>query len=302
MLIANSSTCNVKSVIAFEDIFEKNLSGNVYQLEIQAVNGTSVIMGATEQNTIMEWLRAITEVVNVAPEESRSDVKLSTNIEKDYQAGRSYVQDDDDIDTSNINKDNNNGCVTGILFVKRDALPGFKSLHKQKTFKKCWCVLDGFVLKTFNSAKQNQADLEIDMRAAYEVREIPLPENSIEILLESKNYLFVAEDDDEQMKWLDSLNDCLEARETPEPAATRPSDANDIQYKGTLMYRSINKITGIVTMKKRFFALQKGYLSYYDKEADMVNDKEPLNEISLMQISKIESWDFERCTPGINFY
>jgi len=302
LFLANSSSCNVKSAVAFEDIFEKNLSGNIYQLEIQASNGSSVTIGAKDQNTILEWLHAITEVVNVAPEETRSDVKLSTNIEKDYQATKTYLQDDEDIDPSNTNNDNNNGCITGILFIKRDALPGFNSLHKQKKFTKNWCVLDGFVLKTFESANHTQANLEIDMRSAHDVRESPLPtapENSIEIISETKNYLFVAEDDDEQMKWLDALSDCVEAKQTSETNVSQPANPDDIKWKGTLMYKSTNRITGLVTMKRRFFVIQKGYLSYYDKESDMTNEKEPLNEISLMQISKVESCDFEKCTPGI---
>jgi hypothetical protein len=140
------------------------------------------------------------------------------------------------------------------------------------------------------------------MRSANDVRESLLPtapENSIEIISDIKNYLFVAEDDDEQMKWLDALSDCIEAKQTSETNTSQPSNnPDDIKWKGTLMYKSINRITGLVTMKRRFFVIQKGYLSYYDKESDMINEKEPLNEISLMQISKVESYDFEKCTPG----
>jgi len=185
-------------------------------------------------------------------------------------------------------------------------LPGFSSLNKQKAYKKCYCVLDGFVLKTFESVNDKLPDLDIDMRSAIEVgesRSPSAPENSIEITLESKSYLFVAEDDEEQMKWLDVLTDCIEARQDAVTNANVHSSLTieDIKYKGYIMYKSVNKITGIITMKKRFFVIAKGYLSYYEKESDFYDAKEAQNEISLMQISKIESGDFEKCTPGSGF-
>jgi hypothetical protein len=179
-------------------------------------------------------------------------------------------------------------------------------LNKQKAYKKCYCVLDGFVLKTFESVNDKLPDLDIDMRSAIEVgesRSPSAPENSIEITLESKSYLFVAEDDEEQMKWLDVLTDCIEARQDAVTNANVHSSLTieDIKYKGYIMYKSVNKITGIITMKKRFFVIAKGYLSYYEKESDFYDAKEAQNEISLMQISKIESGDFEKCTPGSGF-
>jgi hypothetical protein len=68
------------------------------------------------------------------------------------------------------------------------------------------------------------------MRSAHDVRESPLPtapENSIEIISDIKNYLFVAEDDDEQMKWLDALNDCIEAKQTLETNISQSSNNPD---------------------------------------------------------------------------
>ena len=104
------------------------------------------------------------------------------------------------------------------------------------------------------------------------------------------------------MKWLDALSDCVEAKQSSESNTSQPLNPDDIKWKGALMYKSTNRITGLVTMKRRFFVIQKGYLSYYDKESDMINEKEPLNEISLMQISKVESCDFEKCSPGTIYH
>ena len=307
MPIANSSSCSVKSVIAFEDIFEKKLSGNIFQIEIQGNNGSSVIFGAQSSEVVLLWLKAITDVISLAPPDALNDLKISTTIEKDYQAAKIYLNDDEDVSSENKEqKEYSDSRITGVLFIKRDALPGFNALNKQKTFKKCYCVLDGFVLKTYESLNHPIPDLDIDMRSALQVGESRLPmapENSIEIILEFKTYLFVAEDDEEQMKWLEVLSDCIEARQDAVTNANLQSTLTneDIKYKGFIMYKSVSKITGIVTMKKRFFVIAKGYLSYYERDTDFYDNKEALNEISLMQISRIESGDFEKCTPGSGF-
>jgi hypothetical protein len=81
----------------------------------------------------------------------------------------------------------------------------------------------------------------------------------------------VAEDEEEQMRWLDALSDTLELREMAVQregmkSPTGPTSKeeriaairNSVVFSGTLAMKSTNRLTFGVTWKDRFFVIASG--------------------------------------------
>ncbi len=337
ILIANSQACTIKSIVAFEDILEQRTSGYVYQLEIKSTDSLqpTVTIGAKDSAIIEKWLDAITQVIEVAPEALRAGIKhISTSVEKckpNYLDDNKSVNQTDeeavDEGTSSIGNSIDGGAHPGNVFEYADDVPDlYGYLYKREdkllnvggaknNYRKRWFVLRGFNLLCFKSpnlSTNNALALSnVDMRAAYEIREAihaDEPENSIIIMTQSKVYVLVAEDEDEHSKWFDALSDLLEARTI---VVKDPSDGNKgavsrseairsaIMYSGSLYMKTINRITGSVVWKLRFFVIASGSLTCYEEEKELFDDdKVPNYEISLMAISLIETSKDPKCTPG----
>ncbi len=335
ILIANSQTCTIKSIVAFEDILEQRTSGYVYQLEIKSTDALqpTITIGAKDSAVIEKWLAAITQVTEVAPEALRAAIKhISSSIEKcrpsyldDAKPANQIDEEAVDEGTSSIGNSAEGGTqpvfeytddvpdLYGYLYKREDKLLSVGG--SKNNYRKRWFVLRGFNLLCFKSpnlSTNNALALSnVDMRAAYEVREavhVDEPENSIIIMTQSKIYYLVAEDEDEHSKWFDALSDLLEARtivvkdsNDGNKAAVSRSEAirNAIMFSGSLYMKTINRITGSVVWKMRYFMIASGSLTCYEEEKELFDDdKVPNYEISLMAISLIETSKDPKCTPG----
>ena len=61
-----------------------------------------------------------------------------------------------------------------------------------------------------------------------------------------------------------------------------------VKQDGILMKKTDNRMTGAVTMKKRYFALTASQLAYYEVEADMYEaDGDALGAISMHQVGGV---------------
>jgi hypothetical protein len=99
------------------------------------------------------------------------------------------------------------------------------------------------------------------------------PENAIEIVTPSTLMTIVAEDEDDQIRWIDALSDTLELREmavqregmkAPAAGSQTAKDEritairNSVVFSGTLGLKSTNRMTFGVTWKDRFFVIASG--------------------------------------------
>jgi hypothetical protein len=124
----------------------------------------------------------------------------------------------------------------------------------------------------------------MDLKTAIEVREASdasAPENSIEIVTPNRTYLLAAEDEDEQIRWVDALADKLEERKVAIKRENSDGSANgnisaDVDsatrkeaIKGTIVYggelskRTVNPIAAVVMWQDRYFVIANGTFSEF---------------------------------------
>jgi hypothetical protein len=275
MFIANSSSCGLRSCRALQDPLEEK-TGYKYQIVLTSAN-QMVVMGMPDEASLTRWLTAIRDAVAISPG------SMVVTIPNFIETGSSSSSNaDDDVDIQEMPEGTgDNTIVQGYLFKKGESLaPGIGS----ENFRKRWFVLKDFTLWYYKSHGEARCGESlclgsIELKSALEVREaagFDSPENGIEICTPTRVYLLVAEDEDEQMRWLDALGDTLESRimavrEINSPATPLSPRSNQesisdrvankkkaIIFSGQLSMRSVNRLTSMVTWKDRFFVIANG--------------------------------------------
>jgi hypothetical protein len=254
------------------------------------------------------WLCAITDVVNIAPIELRKDVIISKEI-----ITLDVKETLKKINSKTAFIDNS---IKGYLFKRGEKhISGLGS----EDFKKRYFVLKELKLsyyKTVEEYKGSSLPIGIvDLNEVNEVRETVdsnAPQNSFEIVTPARVYLFVAEDEESLILWLDSLLDTLEIRKggvntiiNKENFNTDEVDSNErnesirksILFSSNVLMKSVNSFTGIATWKERYFAFLNGSIVVYDHEADLYDpDKEVLYDIGYSSILNVESSAEPKCS------
>jgi hypothetical protein len=237
LFIANATTCALKSLRMIRDP-KKDSSGYEYQLLIETKDRVLVI-GMKDELALTKWMNAIKETALLAPPETRTKLMLPTSIEVVHLPNtfHSIFGGAETSDRSNtmstpvggnqsLSIMHRQGSAKSTSAIDIPSLSqGYLYLKQEKSalglisegFKKFWFVLHDFDLTYYKSDKDvfKHAVGKIDLNEVYAVRESneeSSPENSIEITTANRTFLIVAEDEDDQVKWLDTLADKLEER------------------------------------------------------------------------------------------
>lgn len=218
------------------------------------------------------------------------------------------------INNSLKNTANIDNCIQGYLFKRGEKhISGLGS----EDFKKRYFVLKEFKLAYYKTNEEYKGSSlpigMVDLNDVYDIREAwdsTAPENSFEMITASRVYLFVAEDEESLILWLDSLLDSLEIRKG---VITRVNPDNDeifsnerkesiksaIIYDAVVLMKSVNAYTGILTWKERYFAFINGSIVVYDNQEDLFDpDKDPLYDVHYSSILYVETSVEPKCTPN----
>jgi hypothetical protein len=127
-------------------------------------------------------------------------------------------------------------------------------------------------------------------------------ENGIDLVTPKRLFTVVPETEEEATVWFDALIEAVDmlAESTEDSSLPPDEDAasaklaaeikESLSHSGCLSKLTGNRLTGLTSWKKRFFALQGAVLSYYEQESDLYNeDVDALGTVNMNLASKIKS-------------
>lgn len=327
IFLATSSGCALRTVRVNYDASQESL-GFQYQMTLQTMEDTTwttTTIGMNSESLLLQWLQAVKDTVANSPGAGAVYVPGREDVKQTVVRASSTGNGDDEDFVGYVGITGEH-VTQGYLYKKTEYAAGSEKATEAaasgiEKYRKRWFVLIDFKLFFYKSpsdaAKQELAIGAIDLQSALEIREATedgAPENSIEIVLSQTVVLLVAEDEDELVRWTDALTETLESR-TMAPTRETAGDLDgrqiakriaqkkkSIVFEGELDMKSVNKLTSVVTWKKRYFVIANGAAAYFDKpEHYFDDDKDSLGEFALVSISSIESSLDHTCTPGCAF-
>jgi len=127
-------------------------------------------------------------------------------------------------------------------------------------------------------------------------------ENGIDLVTPKRLYTVVPETEEEATVWFDALVEAVDMLADSTDDSSLPPDEEaaagklaqeikeSLSHSGALQKLTGNRLTGLTSWKKRFFALQGAVLSYYEQETDLYNeDVDALGTVNMNLASKIKS-------------
>lgn len=185
-----------------------------------------------------------------------------------------FASDERDADD---NHDDEHEIIQGYLY-KRLERPGTGGSKAE--YVKRWFSLKDHSLTCYKSSSESRGHafaLEYinihQALAVHEASEILAPDNSFEVVLPSITMLFVAEDEEEMMNWLEAIGDILEAREQVVPVDASENDSKSrsensktrigklqdaVMFSGELQMKRFNRLTQKMVWRDRFIVIAAG--------------------------------------------
>jgi hypothetical protein len=332
---ASDSPSPVASMRSLQAPACASLNAN-FQVVMETETGT-VILGMSSSEQLLKWVVALSGILGVCNPPPQLPAGIDeVPVDETWNPVVSYSNSGADRDARvDVNVDNIDCDYCGYMFKRGEA----KTMMGSTKFRERFFVLKQGKLHYYKTGAQALGDSPtgtINMGDVHEVRtskDPASPDLAIDIWTRGgRVFIVVPLNAESQSKWLVVLRNAVDEHAEGDvttvvpktlskrmslmavgvPAAAEPENKTraeeesrradikaSIKKDGILMKKTDNRVTKVVTMKKRYFCLTTSQIAYYETEADMyAEDSDPLGAISMHQIGEVATSMDPKFLPG----